>query len=390
LYLTTSTGALVRYDVKAQQLLSPFPVGNALNGADITPDGRYLYVTENQRGPQGLVHKVNLDDGTVSNLAYEYSGAEQGSWDLAVAGGKALFSTGYSGSGATVPLHQIDLASDALSTRMNVFPNALLSRGADGSLVFGVEPTASKGPIFAYDAASDGFRLAQIGGFLSTTLSAVSRDGALIAMKRGSGVAILDRNLNLLRNLFNVNGAVAFDPNSDILYAGSSSSNQVIAFDTNTWNELYRVDIGEPLGGTGPFGSGEMQVSDDSTLLFVSTPTGVRALNLPTLAPSAAPQRAPSSPPGRGTADIPPLALEGGLATPANRPDGPAIFAPTALEVSSTREAVFSARVGPTLRAPTQGRQTAPATGRPSGHKGDPLDGFPASAPQDWIPDTDS
>jgi DNA-binding beta-propeller fold protein YncE len=67
LYLTTSTGALVRYDVQAHQLLSPFAVGTNLNGADITPDGQYLYITESQQGAtQGFVHKVNLDDGTVT------------------------------------------------------------------------------------------------------------------------------------------------------------------------------------------------------------------------------------------------------------------------------------------------------------------------------------
>jgi hypothetical protein len=235
---------------------------------------------------QGLVHKVNLDDGTVTNLAYNRIGAELGSWDLAVAAnGQAFFTTNYSGSGATVPLHQIDLATDTLSARMDVFPSALLSHGADESLLFGVELTASKGPIFTYDPATDSFQGSQIGGFLFGALSAVNRDGTLIAMKRGNGVLILDRNLNMVWNLSNVNGAVAFDPNSDVLYAASNNLNQVIAFDTNTWNELYRVDIGEPLGGTGAFGSGEMQVSNDSTLLFVSTPTGVRVLNLPAIGP---------------------------------------------------------------------------------------------------------
>src|SRR5262249_59510707 len=112
----------------------------------------YPYVTETQQGTtQGLVRKVNLDDGTVTNLAYNRSGAELGTIDLAIASnGNAFFTTGYSGSGATVPLHQINLGTDTLSTRINILPDAPLTQGADASLIFGVQPTASTDPHFTY------------------------------------------------------------------------------------------------------------------------------------------------------------------------------------------------------------------------------------------------
>jgi hypothetical protein len=48
LYITTNAGTVQRYDVGGQQLLSPLNVGTALNGADITPDGSALYVTDSQ------------------------------------------------------------------------------------------------------------------------------------------------------------------------------------------------------------------------------------------------------------------------------------------------------------------------------------------------------
>src|SRR5262249_45179021 len=135
----TGDGSVQRYDPATQTLLAPFVVGVSPEGADITSDGQYLYVTESQQGTtQGLIRKVNLDDGTVTNLAYNRNGAELGSFDLAIASnGKAFFTTGYSGSGATVPLHQIDLATDALSTRVDILPSAPLTRGADASLLFG-------------------------------------------------------------------------------------------------------------------------------------------------------------------------------------------------------------------------------------------------------------
>src|SRR5262245_33466345 len=69
--ITTSYGRVERYSVPAQSLLNPFPVGTVLNGADITMDGNYLYVTEQQTsGSRGIVHKVDLNTGAVTNLLY--------------------------------------------------------------------------------------------------------------------------------------------------------------------------------------------------------------------------------------------------------------------------------------------------------------------------------
>jgi DNA-binding beta-propeller fold protein YncE len=284
LYLTTSTGMVDRYDVRAQQLLSPFNVGTNLNGADITPDRQYLYVTENQVSmTQGFVHKVNLTDGTVTDLAYTRNGAEQGSWDLAMAAnGEAFFTTRYSGSGAAVPLHEIDLASDGLSTRTGVSPDSLLSRGADESLLFGVQPTSNPGPVFAYDPASDSFRTAATAPGFNNSLSAVNRDGSLIAMEFQGALSVMDRNFHMVQILGSgLTGGVAFDPNRDVLYAASAATGQVIAFDTATWRERYRVAVGEAVSGGSPFGSGEMAVSSDSAELFLSTASGVRVIDLP-------------------------------------------------------------------------------------------------------------
>jgi hypothetical protein len=82
---------------------------------------------------------------------------------------------------------------------------------------------------------------------------------------------------------------VAFDPLRDLLYAGSSTTDQVIAYDTHTWAEQFRIDIGEHIPLTGPFGNGEMAVSAGGSLLFLSTPSGVRVLPIPAVpAPASA------------------------------------------------------------------------------------------------------
>jgi hypothetical protein len=223
LYVTTSAGAVQRYDIQAQQLLTPYNVGVSLNGADITPDGGALYVTENRRGPtQGFVYKVNLADGGVTTLAYDLAPGEGGSWAIAIANnGLGLLSTRLEGSG-WVPLRQVDLSTDALSTRTDdtgsggggqVRQDTLVQRGPDRSQFLLTESNISNGPLFTNDAGTNSFPArADTAAFLGDALASVNRDGSLTALE---------------------------------------------------------------------FGNGVMRVSDDGTELFLSTPSGVRMIDLP-------------------------------------------------------------------------------------------------------------
>jgi hypothetical protein len=80
---------------------------------------------------------------------------------------------------------------------------------------------------------------------------------------------------------------VVFDPTRDVLYAATST--QIIAYDTNTWAELHRFDIGQNVSSGTPFGNGEMTVSDDGSLLFFSTSAGVRIYPLGGFGPGGSP-----------------------------------------------------------------------------------------------------
>jgi hypothetical protein len=297
--MTTSGGQAQRYDVANQRLLTPWNVGTSLNGADITPDGSTLYVAESQlSGSQGVLHKVNLDDGSVTNITYSLGPYEGGTWDVAVANnGKAFFSTSIGVSGS-VPFRQLDLNTGAVTTRTDthgsggggyVRGNTHIDRSADGSQMFLAEPDVSSGPITTYDSASDTFpHHAETQAYYYDAISAVSRDGSLIATELGYGpaffygVSIMDRNFHSVRTLgTNFNGGLAFDPSRDLFYVADASAGQVVAFDTNTWEERFRVSIGEGIPASTPFGSGEMTVSSDGSELFLSTPSGVRMIDLP-------------------------------------------------------------------------------------------------------------
>jgi sugar lactone lactonase YvrE len=297
LYITTAEGTVQSYDVATQTLLAPITAGVSLRGADITPDGSALYVMDSQRSAiQGLYHKVNLSDGTVTNLSYPFNGifsAEGGSWDVAAAAdGKALADGMFEGSG-WVPVRQIVLATDAISIRTDapgsgpageVRQNTLIWRSADRSLLFFTESNISSGPIFTYNGVNDTFgKAADTNGFLDHIVSAVSRNGKLIAMdlKFNGYAAIMDNNFNAITNLPGIDSGVAFDPVRDILYGVNSSTGQIVAYDTNTWAVKFTLSIGETLsGGAEPFGTGMMTLSSDGHWLFLATPSGIRSYNV--------------------------------------------------------------------------------------------------------------
>jgi DNA-binding beta-propeller fold protein YncE len=288
LYITTDAGTVERYDLATQSLLPPFRVGDSLTGADITPDGSALFVCDSRGGlTQGFFRKVNLTDGTVTNLTYDVGRDEWGSWDVAIASnGTGLFTATVKMS-AFPWLRQFDLATGAFTSRMEVSARDYLHHGADRSLIFGTESSNGLGTIFTYDPATDSFHSADTYVPLDFYRAAVNRDGSLIALQfLNNSVAILDRNLNTLRLLPNLGGSVAFDPLRDLLYAGAGA--QVIAYDTTTWAEQFRIDVGEGFGAA-PFGNGGLGVSDDGSLLFVSTDSGVRVLPIPAFpAPASA------------------------------------------------------------------------------------------------------
>src|SRR5207237_1366041 len=146
--------------------------------------------------------------------------------------------------------------------------NSNLRRGADRSLLFLTEANTSDGPLFSYDAASNTFpKQGTTDLFLDNALAAVSRNGALIAVEVGGAAAVMDRNFAAVRNLSGVDGGVVFDPARDVLYGVNSTTDQVVAYDTTTWAEKYRLPIGEDVSTSTAFGGGMMVVSADGSSL---------------------------------------------------------------------------------------------------------------------------
>jgi hypothetical protein len=287
LYITTADGNIQRYDVANQALLAPFHVGPTLNTADITSDGQFLYAADPFSGTtEGLVHKVNLDTGAVTNLTYSLRSFETGSYDIALGpDGKGYFTTSIvPGAGEGEPLQQIDLATDTVTSLRSMTPTTRISRSADRGLLFFTDNYSSAGALNPFDARTGAFLPAiNFGGYLTNSLSAVNRNGTLLALVLPNShvVSVFDRALHVVKSLPDADGGMAFDPVRDLLFVASPAAGQLIAYDTNTWVPQYTLPLGEAVITAVPFGNGVMAVNADGTKLFLATASGVRLYDLP-------------------------------------------------------------------------------------------------------------
>jgi hypothetical protein len=290
LYISTGTGTVARYDLTAGNLLSPYTVGNSLRGMDITPDGSALYVTEaNFSSGHGTLHKVNLNDGTVTNIAYPLNSGEAGGWDIQIGPhGKGLLSSTYNGSGP-VPLRELVPSTDTIAIRTDppggtsIDMSTRIFRTADRKR-FMLAGTTSAGKIFTYDTATDTFS-PSIGrsAYLGNIPFALNPDGSYIAYKLEDPVAgtnslwIYKDDFSRVMAFEIGDGGVVFDQTRDLLYAAwEEYGDDIIAIDTKTWKEKHRAAIGEDISAFATFTRGEMAVSPDGRHLAMTTGTGVR------------------------------------------------------------------------------------------------------------------
>lgn len=290
LLITTTAGTLLRFDEATRTMLPALTVGYSLNGGDITADGRYFYVTDTIRLPTPRLHRVDLNTGSVKDLPYPRSATtiEGGGWDLSIAGNNiALFTASINGScSSCVPIRQVTLANDVISETSHavVVADTHINRSADRSSLFIQEGEwGSSNPAYIY-SSTQGF-LPGIAPEESRprVMSAVSPNGQLYAMESywSQTANVFDANFRAVEQLANVTGGLIFHPTQDLLLVVDVTADQMVAFDTDTWQERYRLRIGEDVDDSTPLGPGVMAFSADGSRLYLSTEAGVRILSVP-------------------------------------------------------------------------------------------------------------
>jgi hypothetical protein len=302
LYIATSSGTVQAYNLSTNQFDNSYNIGSSLNGIDIAPDDSFLLAAENSVGiSQGVFYRLNLSNGTVTNINYTKDSrlGESGAWDVAIgSNGLALVTTQYPGSGWT-PLRQIDLSTNAITIRSDapasgpyneVRQNTRIQRSADRTRMYLLEANSSDGPVFTYNATTNTFGPAiHLDTFTESAGAAVNRNGTMLGTRTdnypyiGATDTSLDNasNYGFVHGFSGMNAGVAFDAVKDIFYTIGNGGTQIIAFDTNTFKELFRLNIGETVSGNvTQFGTGTLIASQDGNYLALETASGIRLFNL--------------------------------------------------------------------------------------------------------------
>jgi VCBS repeat protein len=308
LYISTSTGLIKAFHLVTRTFGPSYNLGGSLNAIDIARDDSFILAAQDNVGvSQGSIQRVNLRTGMITNINYTRDFGEAGAWDVAIgSNGLALFTTQFSGSGWT-PLRQIDLSSNAIAIRTDAPGSAgggqlsaptQIHRSADGTRFLFMEGNFSDGPVFTYNAATNTFGASFEGnGYLDRASGAVNRNGSLIAVRlNGPTAASLNTapDFNFLHSFNGLDNGVAFDAHRDVLYGVNSETDEIIAYSTTTFAELFRLSIGEDIPGfppAAPFQTGTLVASGDGRWLALETDSGIRVFQAsptPTPTPSAA------------------------------------------------------------------------------------------------------
>jgi len=228
---------VLRYDLGTRSFLTPYAIGTApVRGADITPDGQYLYVAVGPRispSPRSTWTQARSPRFRIRRRSWN---PVHGTWDRL--DGYGFLTTRFAGSG-TVPLRRIRLSDDSLVELGTTDQDRNIWRSFDHSqLVFASFVFATT----VYDAATSSFRAPQAVSIFDDAV-AISRDRALIASAGYSTLVVYNNALTELvfsTGDYDLNGGLAFDPVRDLLYVGNTETSEVVAFDTRTWQEKFR------------------------------------------------------------------------------------------------------------------------------------------------------
>jgi hypothetical protein len=324
LYISTSTGLIKTFDLSTFAFGRSYNLGGSVWGIDIARDDSFILAAQNSIGAgQGVFERVNLLTGAITNINYARSFGEGGAWDVAIASnGLALVTTQYQGSGWT-PLRQIDLSTNAITIRTDapgsgfgeVRQNTQIHRSANGTRLLLMESNISSGPLFTYSAATNSFGPSfDTNAFLDigSASGAVNRNGSLIGLRTYASPASLNTapGFEFVHSFNGIDSGVAFDAVRGVFYGVNSETDEIIAYRTTTYAELFRLSIGEDIGFIpNLFATGTLVASADGKWLALETDSGIRLFQvagspIPTPTPSTTPTPTPSSTPASQLGNI--------------------------------------------------------------------------------------
>jgi hypothetical protein len=282
LYVSTEAGEIERFDLSTNQFLGSVSVGGSPHGMDITADYSNLYVADTQlSGGNGVVHKVDLDTLSVTDLTYAVAGNEEGSYDIAIGSqGLALFTGSYGGS-ILIPLYVLDTTTDIITTHPDIMgtdrvrDDLRLIRSHDRSTIWLIG-NSSDGWVAVYDAPSNSFISEnRFSSYLNESPIALNYDGSLAAVQLREHCRIVDSDFNMVMGLDDSRMGAEFDPSSHLYYQAHRRWNTVLAMDTIAWELTDYARTGFLAETYMRFATGETAITADGRVLAITESDGV-------------------------------------------------------------------------------------------------------------------
>ena len=322
LYISNSTGIVRTFNLSTLTFGTSYDLGGSLNGLDIARDNSFLLVAQDATsGSQGTFHKVDLATGMVTNINYTLTSGETGAWDVAIgSNGLALVTTRFGGSGSgSAPPDRFGYQRHHHSVGRSRLRGGRADR-IRRSIVAPMEPASSlwravlsNGPSLPITLPATLLVLPYIPARVLTTPAGPSI-GTAAWLPFGPFASPTSLNaasdFNFVHSFDGIDGGVAFDASSDILYGVNTTTDQIIAYNTQTFAELFRLNIGEDMSSPAStqFGTGVLVASADGHWLALETPSGIRLFSVPTTIPTPTPTPSPTptpTPPPDGNVLIP-------------------------------------------------------------------------------------
>ncbi len=286
LYIATGPGLVQRFTVPDGQLDHVYYLGGTVYGIDIAADDSFLIAAQNNPGiATAVFQRIDLKSDAVTNISYPRHSYENGMFDVKIASNGTAF--GSSGCGS-VPVRQLDLSTNTIVERHDANPTeqdctwTQLHRSADGSWLLYLPG------LVAYNALTDSFSAGQTDTY-DGGASDVNHNGTLLANVQAAlanvqfaGAVFYTRSdFSVSHMLSQLDSGIAFDAKQDIVYGVSSTTDEIIAYETNSFSELFRIPIGDDMDAIArPFESGTLIASPDGRYLALYTPTNVRLIDV--------------------------------------------------------------------------------------------------------------
>lgn len=297
LYISTSSGSILRYNTQTASFLAPFNIGGTLNGIDLSPNGQTLAVADSStQGANNRIQLVSTATGAATPISFARQSLESGTYMVAWgADNQVLVTSNFAGSG-WIPLRRYDPQSNLTATVASVRQSSMLTPSADRKTIAIAEANISSGPITDYDVLSHSFQ-GSVATQWFTFEVAVDRDGDKFVVPTYNGAFVYNKTGNSFQQQTLIGNyashgplAAVFSPVNDILFTSEWSwtgpEHGVRVYNANTMTLIETIDpYPFDWSGNGAMGSGRMEVSPNGRFLAVSIDNGVRLYDVGTYVP---------------------------------------------------------------------------------------------------------